>query len=516
MFNLINFIFVIITTILSVLLALYVYLTWHFDYWIKRKIPGPKPRVLYGTFPGTIDGKRNFIYDLDEIYRQFKNKAKFVGVFMTRSPQLMILDPELCKEILITNFKCFQENESSIRTDRVREPISGSNPFVLPFDEWKVKRAEIVPGVTSSKIKGMFPIIENVCTKFRLYLKNEIKNGTRTFNAKEVALKYTGDVVADVVWGIDAENLSTTKDVSQKKSSIFNMSKTMIAQNFHAFNYYFIARIFPIIRRFYYVRFFPEITDRYFTKLSRSAVELRQAQENNSRQDFLQYIVDFKEKKNISDTQITAHNLTFLFDGFETSATLISHCLLLLARYPLAQQKLRQEIQQHHHLTLNSTLNFDDLVKLPYLEQCVAETLRIFTPLPFMAKVCTQPCEFTNNDGVSLQIQPGDICLISLHSMHHDEEFFPQPEEFMPERFAEENGGTKKYKGMGVYLPFGDGPRICLGMKFALTQAKAAIVEVIKHFELTVNERTRQDNYQSADSFMSGLDGGIYLDVKEL
>ena len=54
------------------------------------------------------------------------------------------------------------------------------------------------------------------------------------------------------------------------------------------------------------------------------------------------------------------------------------------------------------------------------------------------------------------------------------------------------------------------------GMKFALTQAKAAIVEVIKHFELTVNERTRKDNYQSADSFMSGLDGGIYLNIKEL
>lgn len=53
-------------------------------------------------------------------------------------------------------------------------------------------------------------------------------------------------------------------------------------------------------------------------------------------------------------------------------------------------------------------------------------------------------------------------------------------------------------------------------MKFALTQAKAAIVEVIKHFELTVNERTRKDNYQSADSFMSGLDGGIFLNIKRI
>ncbi|TMW44306.1 hypothetical protein DOY81_010614, partial [Sarcophaga bullata] len=437
------------------------------------------------------------------------------GVFMTRTPQIMLLDPELCKEVLITNFKCFQDNESSIRTDRVREPISGSNPFVLPFAEWKLKRPEIVPGLTSSKIKGMFPIIASIARKFNHYLQNQLKSGNKTFDAKEIALKFTGDVVADIVWGIDAENLSPNKNVSQEKSSIFHMSKLMIAQNFHAFNYYFLARIFPIIRRFYYVRFFPLETDRYFLNLSRSALELRSRQPNNTRQDFLQYMVEVKQKRGINDTELVAHNLTFLFDGFETSATLISHCLLLLARYPHIQQKLRQEIQDHLSTETNS-YNFDDLVKLPYLDQCVAETLRIFTPLPFMAKVCTQPCEFANNDGVMLQLQPGDICLISLHSMHHDEEFYAQPEEFMPERFDEENGGTKKFKDLGVYLPFGDGPRICLGMKFALTQAKAAIVEVIKHFELTVNERTRKDNYQSADSFMSGLDGGIFLNIKEL
>ncbi|TMW43079.1 hypothetical protein DOY81_011840 [Sarcophaga bullata] len=69
---------------------------------------------------------------------------------------------------------------------------------------------------------------------------------------------------------------------------------------------------------------------------------------------------------------------------------------------------------------------------------------------------------------------------------------------------------------MGVYLPFGDGPRICIGMKFGLAQAKAAVAEIIKNFSLTVNERTRKDNYQAADGFIIGLDGGIYLDIKQL
>lgn len=54
-----------------------------------------------------------FVISFKISYRQFKNKAKFVGVFVTRNPQIMILDPEICKDILITNFKSFQDNESS-------------------------------------------------------------------------------------------------------------------------------------------------------------------------------------------------------------------------------------------------------------------------------------------------------------------------------------------------------------------------------------------------------------------
>lgn len=103
-----------------------------------------------------------------------------------------------------------------------------------------------------------------------------------------------------------------------------------------------------------------------------------------------------------------------------------------------------------------------------------------------MAKVCTQPCELLNNDGVALKIHPGDVCLIPLHSMHHDEEYYTQPEVFAPERFDEENGGTKKFKDMGVYLPFGDGPRICIGWLLRFTQKRYMHVNGnLKFFGLT-------------------------------
>lgn len=61
--------FYFIILVLGLICGLYVYLTWHFDYWRKRNIPGPKPVPLYGTFPGMVNAKRNFIYDLEEVYR---------------------------------------------------------------------------------------------------------------------------------------------------------------------------------------------------------------------------------------------------------------------------------------------------------------------------------------------------------------------------------------------------------------------------------------------------------------
>ncbi|XP_075154637.1 putative cytochrome P450 28d1 [Haematobia irritans] len=496
--------------------GLYKYLTWHFNHWVERKIPGPKPKALFGTFPGTVNGSRNFIYDLDEIYRQYKNRTRFVGVFATRKPQLLVLDPTLSKDILTSNFKSFQDNESSQWMDRSREPISGSNPFVLPSADWKIKRSEIVPGLTTAKVKGMMPIINCIGEKLHGYLQHKTKNGEITIDAKEISLCYTGEVVADVVWGIQAGNFDKPyKDVVNQESTFLMMSKRMISQTFKAFKYFFILGIFPFVRYLIYVRFFPEVTDRFFLKLAHCAIQNRRFNSKEVRTDFLQHLVDLQMKKGLSLTEVVAHMLTFHFDGFETSATLISHCILLLARSMEKQNRLRAEITAFFDSD-NDVMEFGDLMKLPYLEQCVAETLRIFAPLPFMAKLCTQPCTLENNNGVIHDVAPGDVCLISIHSMHHDEEYYAQPEEFLPERFAEEQGGVRKYKDMGVYLPFGDGPRICLGMTFGMAQAKVAIVTIVRNFKLTINERTRKDNYQSPSGFITGLEGGIYIDITEL
>lgn len=86
----------------------------------------------------------------------------------------------------------------------------------------------------------------------------------------------------------------------------------------------------------------------------------------------------------------------------------------------------------------------------------------------------------------------------------------------MPERFNSENGGLKAFKDKGVYLAFGDGPRICIGMRFALMQSKAAIAHLVKNFEITVNEKTKQPLTIDPKEFLNIKIGGIWLDFKPI
>lgn len=185
-----------------------------------------------------------------------------------------------------------------------------------------------------------------------------------------------------------------------------------------------------------------------------------------------------------------------------------------MGRNPDCQEKLRHEIRRN--LSEDGHLIFEKLNDLKYLDQCFYETLRLFSPGLFASKKCTKPTQFTTKNGRTVDIEKGTVVIIPSLSIHRDPEYYPEPEKFVPERFSEENGGIKKYQSAGVFMPFGEGPRICPGMKFATAQVKAAIVKVVQDFRISVNPKTRSDNYLNPTFFMSLLDGGIWLDFEPI
>lgn len=140
------------------------------------------------------------------------------------------------------------------------------------------------------------------------------------------------------------------------------------------------------------------------------------------------------------------------------------------------------------------------------------ETLRISPPGFTITKVCTEQTELINADGTPVTIDKDTVVHIPVYSIHNDPEYFPNPSSFDPDRF--ESADLKMLRDRGIFFPFGQGPRMCLGMRFSTLQIKAAIVEIVSHFEISVNPRTKEPIIVRPKDFLYLAVNDVYLDYK--
>ena len=130
-------------------------------------------------------------------------------------------------------------------------------------------------------------------------------------------------------------------------------------------------------------------------------------------------------------------------------------------------------------------IDYDVLSKLPYLDAVISETLRKYPPVQRLERTSTQSYQIPNT---SIVINKGDVVYVPVYAIHHDEEYYPDPEKFIPERFLPEN--RHKIKPF-TYLPFGSGPRNCIGMRFGLLEAKLALAKIITKYKFVKSANTQ-------------------------
>jgi cytochrome P450 family 28 len=133
----------------------------------------------------------------------------------------------------------------------------------------------------------------------------------------------------------------------------------------------------------------------------------------------------------------------------------------------------------------------------------------------YLSRYCNESIEVELPKDKKLFIEQGTILLFPIHSFLKDSEYFPDPEKFDPDRFSPENGGVKAFIDRGVFMPFGTGPRICPGNRFAVTQSKLAIAELIRNFEVTVNPKTPEKFEIHPQAIIITLEGAC-LNLKEI
>lgn len=248
----------------------------------------------------------------------------------------------------------------------------------------------------------------------------------------------------------------------------------------------------------------------YFVNFTAYAIESRNGLPDKP-DDYLNFLLKLKAKKGFGVTDVSAHTTTYFLDAYETTSIVLTHALYRLAQNPGCQQKLREEISRE----CDAVFDYDTISNLMYLDQVFNETLRISVPGFGISKVCTESIEFNNYNGKPVTIEPGTIVHIPIYSIHNDTELHPNPGRFEPERFdADRCPDLKTLRDEGIFFPFGHGPRICMGMRYSTLVIKAAIAEIVKNFEITINPRTIEPVLVQPKDFLYMPVHNIFLDYK--
>lgn len=237
-----------------------------------------------------------------------------------RSPRLLIFEPELIKDVLIRKFKNFHDNEFGDTIDKKSDPFLAKNPFMLQGEEWKEKRAEITPAFTSSRMKALYPLIEDVQARMVEYVRLHIKS-EEPFDVRELCAKYATDVVSNAIFGVDAQSFT------KENPEIREMGRRLLGQRAVFIFKMFLVSALPVLKPFFNMKFTTTEIETFFVDLIKLALKYREDNEVQ-REDFLDYLMQLKKKKKgIQSMDMTSHSITFFTDGFDTSAIAMAHTL---------------------------------------------------------------------------------------------------------------------------------------------------------------------------------------------
>ncbi|KAK4336810.1 hypothetical protein RND71_043689 [Anisodus tanguticus] len=211
----------------------------------------------------------------------------------------------------------------------------------------------------------------------------------------------------------------------------------------------------------------------YLANLCKSIIKQRRENKNEKFNDFLDELITSIDEKNLEVplNEIIAHCFIFFFAGMETVAMTLSNTLYCLATNPDWQNKLFEELKKTYS---TNEITYENLNDSALLDSVIKETLRIYPALNRIARVAEQKCEL--ND---IKVDAGQIVGINVYSMHHNPDLWDEPHKFKPDRFLEEGFMSKVND---YYMPFGGGPRICVGMRLALAQQHDKYLQRHLHF----------------------------------
>ncbi|KAL0108377.1 hypothetical protein PUN28_015132 [Cardiocondyla obscurior] len=432
--------------------------------------------------------------------------AKYVGFFDGMNPVVMIRDPELIKAIGVKNFEMFPDHRTFI--DEENDPLFGKNLFSLRGERWRDVRALLSPAFTSSKMKALFKLMSECAVSFTDFL-SKLPEDENVIEMKESFTRYTNDVIATCAFGISVDSMRDRDNefyVYGKDLTTFDTLRNIKL---------YLARSIPALSKIFGFKFVDDHVGQFFKNLIKSTIHTRDV-ENIVRPDMLQLMMETRGKrgpgKELTIEDMTAQAFVFFFGGFDSVSSLMCFAAHEITVNPHVQEKLRDEVDEVLKAT-NGEVTYDVLNGMQYLDAVLNETLRLWPIASVLDRLCVKDFELPPAEPGQkpFLVKKGMSVWFPVYALQRDPKYFEKPDEFHPERFLDEN---KKDVNSSVYIPFGIGPRMCIGNRFALLETKAVLFNLLARCELKMCAKTMRPLRLSKATFSMLAEEGFWLKIQ--
>uniref|UniRef100_A0A0K8T0Z4 Uncharacterized protein n=1 Tax=Lygus hesperus TaxID=30085 RepID=A0A0K8T0Z4_LYGHE len=209
-----------------------------------------------------------------------------------------------------------------------------------------------------------------------------------------------------------------------------------------------------------------------------------------------------------TDELLLGQAAQFLFAGLDATSNTMGFLVYEMAVNADVQQKVREEAVAALERT-KGVWTYEMIQSLQYLQFCINESTRLHSVKPFLFREATRDYKLPGTD---VQIKVGDKIVIPAISLQTDPRYYSEPLAFKPERWSQVEREKKNY----TWLPFGEGPRQCLGMRFAFMEMKFVVAKLLTEFEISISERTEMPAGHVILGIVGRLDRPVYINLKRI
>lgn len=395
-----------------------------------------------------------------------RNILSIIPAIATRQPMVsgrtgkrwhMVMDPDAIRRMLLENLDNYPK---SIVTKNLLRPAIGDSLFIAEGAHWRWQRRTAAPVFSHRNVMNLAPIMSAAAERSA---ERIAEAGPRAVDLAADMVRTTFDVIADVTFSGDG---MFDADAVHRGIDAYISEAGKIS-------------LFDILG-------FPDWVPRpgrlmsggAVTEMKRvadTAVEARRARGPQGVPDLLDLLLEGEDpetKRRMNTAELRDNLLTFIVAGHETTALTLGWSLYLCAFDQTVQDRARAEAQA---VLQGRAATGEDVARLPYIRQIIDEALRLYPPAGMISRTAQAADTLCGRN-----IRPGDTVIIPIYALHRNHLLWDAPDQFNPDRFADRKS-IERYS----YLPFGDGPRICIGASFALQEAVIILATLLSRFRFT-------------------------------